>query len=78
MVGEIFRRLAVLRAELGEDPFERSVKAVLSALGTVALAEAERRAAMLEARERPPTSGVRVSATARRLDADLWDPGDPE
>lgn len=77
-VGEIFRRLAVLRSELGEGAFERSVRAVLTALGTIALAEAERRAAMLEERDRPPTSGIRVSATARRIDADLWDPGDPE
>lgn len=77
-VGEIFRRLTVLRSELGEGPFERTVRAILAALGTIALEEAERRAATLRDRDRPRDPRVRVSATARRIDADGWDPGDPE
>ena len=79
LLGEVFRRLSVMRAELGEHAFGRAVQAVLVALGGAALEEAERRARTLRERSTFRSADVRVTAAAARpFDADRWDPGDPD
>lgn len=77
-VGEIFRRLTLASEAFPGVAFARIVAAVLVALGRACLAEAEAQARWLRERGEPPRRGVRVSATARRVDFDAWDPGDPE
>lgn len=69
-VGEVFRRLSSLK-ELGEDAFERAVRAVLVTLGRAAHEEGERRARRLAERTAPRSTDVRVTAQARRR-------GDPD
>lgn len=79
LLGEVFRRLSLMRAELGEYAFARAVQAVLAALGGAALEEAERRARTLRDRTTLSSADVRVTAAAARpFDADRWDPGDPD
>lgn len=75
-VGEIFRRLSGCHATYGETGFARVVAAVLVALGRAAMEESERQARRLRERTAPAAPGVRVSATARRVDFDGWDPGE--
>lgn len=75
-VGEIFRRLSGCHVTYGEKAFVRIVAAVLVALGRAAMEEAEAQALRLRERSAPPRPGIRVSATARRVDFDAWDPGD--
>ncbi|MGU3465566.1 hypothetical protein ACLBXO_11990 [Methylobacterium sp. C33D] len=77
-VGEIFRRLALSRETFGETGFGRIAAAVLVALGRAALEEAERQAWHLKERSAPVPPGMRVSATARRVDFDGWDAGEAE
>lgn len=77
-VGEIFRRLSGCHATYGEAAFARIAAAVLVALGRSALEEAEAQALRLRERSAPAHPGIRVSATARRVDFDAWDPGDPD
>jgi hypothetical protein len=75
-VGEIFRRLSGCQATYGEAGFTRIAKTVLVALGRAAMDEAERQARHLRERTAPAPPGIRVSATARRVDFDNWDPGE--
>jgi len=77
-VGEIFRRLGGCHATYGEAAFTRIAAVVLVALGRAALEEAEAQARRLRERTAPTGPGVRVSATARRVEFDGWDPGDPD
>ncbi|CAO4145439.1 hypothetical protein LPLAFNJD_LOCUS1941 [Methylorubrum aminovorans] len=75
-VGEVFRRLSSLK-ELGEDAFERAVRAVLVTLGRAAHEEGERRARRLAERTAPQSGDVRVTAHARRRgDPDGFDNAD--
>ena len=76
-IGEIFRRLAQAAETFPPQAHARILAAVLVALGKAVLIEAERQAERLRERTAPPTSGIKVSATARRVDFDGWDPGDP-
>lgn len=66
LLATLLKRICVLRTELGEPAYERSVQALLAALGTAALAEAERRARALAERTGPRPTDVRVTATAAR------------
>lgn len=75
-VGEIFRRLGGCHATFGEASFTRIARAVLVALGKAALEESELQARRLRERTAPAGTGIRVSATARRVDFDGWDPGE--
>ena len=75
-VGEIFRRLGGCHATFGEPSFTRIARAVLIALGKAALEESELQARRLRERTTPSRHDVRVSATARRIDFDTWDPGE--
>lgn len=75
-VGEIFRRLTLASDTFPPQAFAREVTRVLLALGTSVLEEAERQAVRLRERTAPARPGVRVSATARRVDFDGWDPGE--
>lgn len=72
-VGEIFRRLTLASETFPGAAFARIVAAVLAALGRAALEEAERQAARLRERTAPAPPGIRVSATARRVDFDGLD-----
>lgn len=72
-VGEIFRRLALASETYPEPAFARIVAAVLVALGRAALEEAEHQAARLRERTAPASPGIKVSATARRVDFDALD-----
>lgn len=60
-LGEIFRRLALLRSELGENSYDRTVRDLLQALGASALREAEHRARTLDESGRPRPTDVRVT-----------------
>ncbi|MCP1558841.1 UNVERIFIED_ORG: hypothetical protein M2438_002931 [Methylobacterium sp. SuP10 SLI 274] len=73
LLGILFRRIFLLRTELGEPAYERSLKALLVALGASALDEAERRARALEGRTGPRPSDVRVTATAARRQSEPLD-----
>ena len=77
-VGEVFRRLTLASETFPGAAFGRIVAAVLVALGRAALVEAEAKARWLRERSDPPPTGIRVSATVRRADFDVRDPGDPE
>ncbi len=77
-VGEVFRRLTLASETYPGAAFARIVAAVLVALGRACLAEAEWQARWLRERSEPLRPGIRVSSTARRVDFDAWDPGDPE
>lgn len=75
-VGEIFRRPCLMR-DLGEPVLDRALHAVLGPLGRVAHDEADRRARIV--RERSAANATDIDVRVRRmLDADGWDPGDPE
>lgn len=76
-VGEIFRWLTLASETFTPQSFSRIVAAVLLALGKAVLVETERQADRLRERMTPAPSAVRVSATARRVEFDGWDPGDP-
>ncbi|MGU3557953.1 hypothetical protein [Methylobacterium radiotolerans] len=76
-IGEIFRRLTLASETYRGAAFARIVAVVLVALGRACLVEAEAQARWLQERGEPARQGVRVSATARRIDFDGWDPGDP-
>lgn len=77
-VGEVFRRLTLASETFPGAAFARIVAAVLVALGRAALEEAERQAARLRERTAPAPPGIRVSATARRVDFDGLDVDRPE
>ncbi|MCJ2046807.1 hypothetical protein MKK58_20030 [Methylobacterium sp. J-078] len=77
-IGEIFRRLAQAAETFPPQAHARIVTAVLVALGKAVLVEAERQAERLKERTAPSRPGIKVSAGARRVDFDGWDPGDPE
>lgn len=77
-VGEIFRRLTLASETYPGKAFARIVTAMLVAMGRACLAEAEASARWHRERSEPVRPGTRVSATARRVDFDAWDPGDPE
>ena len=72
-VGEIFRRLTMAAETYPPQAFARIAAAVLVALGRAALVEAERQAERLRERAAPAKPGIRVSATARRIDFDGLD-----
>lgn len=65
-IGEVFRRLSIMRLELGEGALDRTLRDVLQALGAAAHREAEHRARILAARSAPPASTIRVTAFADR------------
>lgn len=69
-VGEIFRRLSIMRLELGEGALDRTLRDVLQALGAAAHREAENRARSIRERADPPTTTVRVTAFANRRSPD--------
>ncbi|EHP91300.1 hypothetical protein [Methylorubrum extorquens] len=75
-MGEIFRCLSVCQATYRETSFARIVAAILVALGTAVMVKSERLG--LRLRERPPPAGTgnKVSATARRVEFDGWDPSE--
>nr|USU33070.1 hypothetical protein NG677_05110 [Methylobacterium sp. OTU13CASTA1] len=75
-VGEVFRRLPLMR-DLGEPALDRALHAVLNALRRVAHDVGERRARILRERTTPKATDI-VVRVSRTLDADGWDPGDPE
>lgn len=77
-VGEIFRRLTLASETYPGEAFTRIVRAMLVAMGQACLAEAEAQARWLRERAEPARQGVRVSATARRVDFDAWDSGPTE
>ena len=77
-VGEIFRRLSLAAETFPSQAFSRIVGTVLVALGKAVLEEAEHQAARLRERTAPSRLGIKVSASARRVDFDGWDPGEPE
>ena len=77
-VGEVFRRLTLASEAYPGTAFARIVAAVLVALGRAALVEAERQAARLRERTAPAPTGVRLSATARRVAFDGLDLTSPE
>lgn len=77
-IGEIFRRLAQAAETFPPQAYARIVTAVLVALGKAVLVEAERQAERLKERTAPSRPGIKVSASARRVDFDGWDPGDPD
>ncbi|GJD34013.1 hypothetical protein [Methylobacterium aerolatum] len=76
-VGELFRRLTLASETYPGEAFTRIVTAMLVAMGRACLMEAEAQALWLRERAEPGQPGIRVSATARRVDFDAWDPGDP-
>lgn len=75
-IGEIFRRLSMMRLELGEGALDRAIQDVLQALGVAAHREAERRARALEERRKPPTTSIRVTAFADRRQPETLDESD--
>ncbi|MCJ2105531.1 hypothetical protein MKK70_09085 [Methylobacterium sp. E-041] len=77
-VGEIFRRLSLAAETFPSQAFSRIVGTVLVALGKAVLEEAEHQAAGLRTRTAPAHPGIKVSASARRVDFDGWDPGDSD
>lgn len=77
-VDEIFRRLTLANENFPGIAFARIVAAVLVTRGRAALEEAERQAAKLPERTAPVPPGIRVSATARRVDFDGLDINRPE
>lgn len=77
-IGEIFRRLTLASETYPGAAFARIVAALLVALGRAALEEAERQAARLRERTAPASPGIRVFATARRVDFDGLDVDHPE
>ncbi|MCJ2105396.1 hypothetical protein MKK70_08385 [Methylobacterium sp. E-041] len=77
-IGEIFRRLALAAETFPSQAYARVVAAVLVALGKAVLIEAETQADRLRGRTAPASTGIKVSASARRVDFDGWDPGDPD
>ncbi|WP_375274573.1 hypothetical protein [Methylorubrum thiocyanatum] len=77
-VGEIFRRLTLASETFPGAAFARIVAAVLVALGRACMDEAERQAAWLRERATQARPGIRVSATARRVDFDGFDIDRPE
>jgi len=77
-IGEIFKRLSLAAETFPSQAFDRIVGTVLVALGKAVLEEAERQAERLRERKAPARPGIAVSATARRIDFDGWDHGDPE
>ena len=72
-VGEIFRRLAMAAETFPPQAFARIAAAVLIALGRAAMVEAERQADRLRERSAPSRPGIKVSATAGRIDFDGLD-----
>lgn len=77
-VGEIFRRLTLASATYDGAAFARIVTAMLVAMGRACLVEAEAQARWLRERAEPARPGIKVSATARQVDFDAWDAGDPD
>jgi len=67
-VGLVFRRLSLIRVELGEAALDRTLRDVLQALGAAAHREAEDRAGILAARN--AAKGVRQATpiAQRRID----------
>lgn len=69
-VGEIFRRLSIMRLELGEGALDRTLRDVIQVLGAAAHREAENRARALADRQAPPISTIHVTAYADRRPPD--------
>ncbi|WP_411902311.1 hypothetical protein [Methylorubrum thiocyanatum] len=65
-VGEVFRRLSIMRLELGETALDRTLRDVLQTLGIAAHREAENRARILAERRAPAVQSIRVTAFADR------------
>ena len=65
-VGQVFRRLSMIRLTLGEPVLRRAVHAILVTLGDVVLDEAEARARPLGPREANPSPGSGSPATPDR------------
>ena len=72
-IGEVFRRLSIMRLELGEGALDRTLHDVLQALGASAHREAERRAKALDERMKSPSSAIRVTAFAYRRGSEPFD-----
>lgn len=70
-VGQLFRRLSMLRVELGEPAFERTIQDLLRTLGVAALREAEARAVILRDRSRRP-GDLRVRPFCERGQPEPW------
>jgi hypothetical protein len=70
-LGEVFSRMARMRAGLGEGAYARCIAAVLITLGRVALEEAERRAEILDGRRARRTDIV-VRPFAERIPPGTW------
>lgn len=77
-VGEIFRRLSLAAETFPSQAFSRIAGTVLVALGKAVLEETEHQAERLRERTAPSRPGIKVSATARRVDFDGWDQGAPD
>ncbi len=75
-IGEVFRRLSGCQSAYGDAGMSRIVASVLVALGRAAMAVSEMQARHLRERSTPPSPGIRVSSTARRVDFDGWNPGE--
>ncbi|GJE27528.1 hypothetical protein LKMONMHP_2388 [Methylobacterium organophilum] len=71
-VGEVFRRLSIMRLELGETALDRTLRDVLQTLGVAAHREAEHRARILADRQALPRSSIRVTSYADRRDPEPW------
>lgn len=77
-VGEIFRRLTLASDTFPPQAFVRIVAAINQALGRAVMEEAECQALRLRERTASTPPGMRVSATARRVEFDGFDHGAPE
>lgn len=74
-IGQIFVRLSRLRIELGDGALDRTVHALLHALGASALREAERRARSLAARHQPLATDIAVRPYDQRRPPEPLDEG---
>lgn len=73
LVGDLFRRLSLMRIELGEGALDRTLRELMKSLGASALAEAERRASALAARTGPHPRGVGATPRNLRRPVDVWE-----
>lgn len=74
-VGEIFRRLSIMRLELGEGAVDRTLRDVLQTLGTAAHREAERRAQAMEERYAPILPRIDVAPFSARGQPEPFEEG---
>lgn len=73
MLGLLFSRIFHLRTELGEQAYERSLRALLVALGASALAEAERLARAFEGRTGRRPTDLHATPWTRRTTGEPLD-----